>query len=829
MLISLKWLKELLPNLKATPASLEKRLSAAGVEVESVLHQKDTLTGVLVGEVRSVEPHPNADKLNVTSVWDGAELHTVVCGAPNVQAGQRVAFAPVGVKLPNGLLLESRAIRGVMSSGMICSEAELGISAANEGILVLKPRSKPGRALAEVLELDDVFFELSITPNRPDLLSHFGIARELAALYQLPAPKVSVRVREASKAASDLAKVEIKDTKRCPKYVARVISGVRVGPSAPWIQRRLKNLGIRSISNVVDATNLVLLELGHPLHAFDLAKLRGARIVVRTPAEGEVIRTLDDQVRTLASDDLVIADAESPVALAGVMGGAESEVGEDTQTILLESAFFQPSTVRKTSKRHGLHTEASHRFERGADIAMAEHAVDRCAALIVELAGGHVLKGRLAVGRREKSSAPVGVRPERASRLIGRPITREEARSTLTLLGLKPVRKPAEKKTKAKGKAKKKHAGASPLVSWSDALFFEVPSHRIDLEREEDLIEEIARVAGYDTIPTVMPALSSGGLFTASVRIPAERRARRAMVEAGFFEAISLAFSASSQVESLGLSVDSAVVIANPLGEETQLMRPSLVPALLKAARTNQDNLPSVTDLRLFEVGKTFAWADPSAELPRERTRLTWIMRGLRSPAGWGSAKDLTDIFDMKAVVERMLDAFRIRGHVFRVDDTPWLHPTSATRIEHEGEVLGVFGEAHPDVLGRFGLEGAPVFVADLDLDVLDARAGGLAKFGGLPKFPPAQRDLSFFVQKAVTSESVLNAIHGAGTRMLESVELFDVYAGRGVPEGQKSLAVSLVFRVADRTLTDREVDEAQAVVVSAVLALGAQLRANPS
>ncbi|MBK8013225.1 MAG: phenylalanine--tRNA ligase subunit beta [Deltaproteobacteria bacterium] len=829
MLISFKWLKELLPNLKATPASLEKRLSAAGIEVEGVVYQKETLAGVLVGEVRSVEPHPNADKLKVTAVWDGAELHTVVCGAPNVQSGQRVAFAPVGVKLPNGVVLESRALRGVTSSGMICSEAELGISGANEGILILKPRSKPGRALSEVLELDDVFFELSITPNRPDLLSHFGLAREIAALYQLPAPKVSARVREASKAASDHAKVEIKDTKLCPKYVARVISGVRVGPSAPWIQRRLKNLGIRSISNVVDATNLVLLELGHPLHAFDLAKLRGARIVVRTPAEGEQMRTLDGQVRHLASDDLVIADAEGPVALAGIMGGSESEVSEDTQTILLESAFFQPGSVRRTSKRHGLHTEASHRFERGADIAMAEHAVDRCAALIVELAGGYVLKGRLAAGRRDKASSPVGVRPERASRLIGRPIAREEARSTLMALGLKPVRKPAEKKAKTKGKAKKKHLGGSSTVSWSDALFFDVPTYRMDLVREEDLIEEIARVAGYDTIPTVMPSLSSGGLLAANVRVSADRRARQAMVEAGFFEAISLAFSARSQVEALGLSADAAVVIANPLGEETQLMRLSLLPALLKAVRTNQDNLPSVTDLRLFEVGKAFLWDDPKSELPLERTRLTWVMRGLRSPPGWGTSKDMTDIFDLKAVVERVVDAFRIRGHVFRPDDTPWLHPTSATRIEHEGAVLGVFGEAHPDVLAKFGIEGSPVFTADLDLDALDARRGALAKFGGLPKFPPAQRDLSFFVRKEVTSEAVLNAVRGADSTMLESVDLFDVYEGRGVPEGQKSLAVSLVFRVPDRTLTDREVDEAQEVVVAAVRALGAQLRANPS
>ncbi len=807
MLISLEWLKELLPGLKAGPDAIAKRLTAAGIEVEGVVRPADELRGVVAAEVRAVEPHPDADKLSVTRVFDGDTEHVVVCGAPNVAAGQRVAFAPAGTTLPNGVTLERRSIRGIESAGMICGEDELGlVDTKAEGILVLKPRSKPGKPLAEVLKINDVIYELSITPNRADCLSHLGIARELAALLGVPAPKLSVRVREAGKASSSVAKVEIKDGKRCPKYVARVLTGVKVGPSPSWVQKRLKSVGVRSISNVVDATNLVLMELGHPLHAFDLDKLGGQRIVVRTAKPAEKIELLDHTVLELSKEDLVIADAEVPVALAGVMGGAGSEVSDATTNILLESAMFDPVSVRRTAKRYGLHTEASHRFERGADPEMVEAAIDRCAQLIAEISeSGTIHKGQIAVVKSSPEPKVVLIRPDRASQVIGRTVGKQEVRDSLSALGLKPAKAPA-------GRDKKKKPPG-------DALFFRVPSWRVDLSIEEDLIEEVARVAGYDAIPTVMPS-SATEVWTKAPDRDLEREVRGALVAEGLFEAISLAFSSRRVVEDLGLDVEHAVLVQNPLGEESQLMRLSLLPALLTAARLNQDNLPSITDLRLFEIGKTFRWASPAAgpnTLPLETRRVGILMRGHRAPQDWTGSKAVLDAYDLKGVLEGLFGRFRVQAE-WRPEERPWLHPRSSTRVVADDRTLGVFGEAHPNVMDRFGLEGPPVFLAELELDALAQALGSTAVFRPLPKLPPAQRDLSFFVDRAVAAAEILRVIRDAGTpEALEAVSVFDVYEGKGVPEGKKSLAVAMTFRSDVRTLTDADVEAAQAAVIGAL------------
>lgn len=819
MQVSLDWIKELLPSLKAKPDAVERRLTAAGIEVEGMVRPADALQGVVAAEVRKLDPHPDADKLRIAAVFDGEKEHRVVCGAPNVAEGQKVAFAPVGVTLPIGLTLEPRAIRGIESEGMICAEDELGlVDAKSEGIMVLKPRTKPGKKLADVLKLNDVIFELSITPNRADALSHLGIARELAALYGQPLPKVSIRVREAGKAAASLAKVEIKDGKRCPKYVGRVITGVKVGPSPLWVQQRLKAVGVRSISNIVDATNLVLMELGHPLHAFDLEKLNDKRIVVRTAKKKEKITLLDGQTLELSDEDLVIADAAVPVALAGVMGGADSEVGEGTTSILLESAMFDPTTVRRTAKRYGLHTEASHRFERGADPSMVEVAVDRCAQLIVELSeSGTIHKGRVSVAKSEPEPKVVSIRPDRASLVIGRPVSKQEIRESLTALGLKPAK--AKKTSSKKKKVKKALPG--------DAMHFRVPTWRVDLALEEDLIEEVARLGGYDQIPTSMPP-SGGAVWTEGPERDHDREVRDVLVAEGFYEAVSLAFTSKRVAEDLGMDVSQGVYVQNPLGEESQLMRLSMLPALLRAARLNQDNLPSITDLRLFEVGKTFAWSTPPQRLPRETRRVGIVMRGRRAPPSWTGEKAMLDAYDLKGVVEAVLDYFRIQA-TFEAFDAAWLHPRSSTRIDCEGRTLGLLGEAHPNVMDRFGLEGPPVFLAELDLDALVHCVGGHGVFVPLPKLPPAQRDLSFYVDRDVLAAQVVETIESAGaSQNLESVRLFDVYEGKGVPEGKKSLAVAMTFRSGARTLTDAEVEGAQLAVTKALEErLGAQIRSG--
>lgn len=807
MKASLKWIKEILPNLKVAPAAIEKRFNAVGLEVEGVERQDTALDGVIVGEVKRLVPHPDADKLRIASVFDGEKTHQVVCGAPNVKEGQRVAFAPAGFTLPNGVTLEERKIRGVESSGMICSESELGISDEHEGILVTKPRARAGKPIAQVEALDDVVLELGITPNRPDVLSHFGLARELAAMFQLERPKASVRVRESGGDAKAHAKVSI-DDKRCEKFTGRVLLGVKVGPSPVWVKRRLKQLGIRSISNVVDATNIALMELGHPLHAYDLHKVGGARLVARAAEDGEKVTLLDGTVKTLVADDLVIADANGPVGLAGVMGGLDSEVTEATVDILLEAAVFDPKAVRKSARRHGLHTEASHRFERGVDSEMVEVALDRCAQLIVELAGGQVLKGRLVDEKVKRKPIVVPIRPERASMLIGRAFDKKEVKAALTALGLRAVKNPAAG-AKDKKKTKKKDR-------YADAMFFEVPSWRLDLALEEDLIEEVGRLYGYDNIPAVMPP-GRKEPFTEAPRRIAERDVRDVLAHEGYAECISLAFDAEKDAEALGLDLSRAVILANPLGEESRVMRMSLVPALLRAARLNQDNLPSLTDLALFEVGKTFVWASPPGELPNEAHRIGLLLRGRRAPISWTQKGTPVDAFDLKGSVEAVLEHYRVDGVKWLPAEVPWLHPRSATRIDKEGRSLGVFGELHPAVAEQYGLEGPPAFVAQLELDAIVKVAGARERFAALPKLPPAQRDLSFFVADEVASDRVLATIRGAAGDHLEAVELFDVYVGKGVPEGKKSLAVALVFRAPDRTLTDREVDGAQAAIIGAL------------
>lgn len=820
MRASLNWIKELLPNLKATPAAIEQKLTAVGIEVEAVERQADAYDGIVTAEVKTLAPHPEADRLQIAEVFDGERTVGVVCGASNVAVGQKVALAKVGAKLPVGIEIARRAIRGVTSEGMICSEQELGLAESSDGILVLNRRSRPGKPIASVIGQTDVVFELGVTPNRPDVLSHLGVARELAAIYGLPLPAPTAKPQTSGEPASTRAKVEIRGAQRCPRYVARVVEGVKVGPSPAWVARRLEAVGLRPISNVVDATNLALLELGHPLHAFDLDKLAGNKIVVRVAKATETLTTIDGEVRKLDPDDLVIADATDPVALAGVMGGGASEVTDGTVNLLLESAMFDPRSVRRSSKRHGLHTEASHRFERGADPLALELAIDRCAELILQLAGGRLLPGRVEVVKREPKQGVVYIRPERAALLLGRPVDRKEVRGALTALGLKKVKPPGddERLPRAAKKRKKKTLPAS-------AMFFSIPSWRVDLEREEDLIEEVARLVGYDTIPAVMPNLGTE-VWTAGRTPDPVADVRAALVAEGFFESISLAFSAGTHLEAMGFDVERAVRLTNPLGAETALMRMSLLPSMLRSARLNQGH--QRTDLRLFELGRTFRWAQPPGALPVEASQVALVLRGRRLPPSWSSGKATIDAFDLKAVLEGLLDALRICGASYAAPEpeVSWLHPRSATCVRVGDVELGVMGELHPDVATRFELEGDPLFVAELSVAALHGARGGISRFCALPRFPGVGRDLSFFIDRAVPSASILATVRTCGAANLSSVDVFDVYEGKGLPEGQRSIAVTMQFRAADRTLTDDEVDAAQQAVMTALeQSLGASIR----
>lgn len=823
MKVSYDWLKELLPELKKSPELIMRRLTDAGIEVEEVHSQAQALEGVIVGEVRDLTAHPQSDRLRIARVYDGAHERQVVCGAPNVAAGQKVAFAPVGTRLPNGLVLERRAIRGTESEGMICSEAELGLGVDQSGILVLPGRARAGKSIAPHVGRTDFILEVSPTPNRSDVLSHHGLVRELAALFGLPPPKTGLRVKERGDPASMHAKIDIRAGQRCPRYVARVIRGVKVGPSPESVRRRLESLGVRPISNVVDATNLVLHELGHPLHAFDLKKLEGAKVIVRLAKAGETITTLDEVERKLTEDDLVIADAEHPIALAGVMGGRDSEVDGSTVDILLESAMFDPRSIRRTAKRLGLHTEASHRFERGADPRILELAVDRAAMLITELAGGDVLPGRIEVIRREHKAPIVSVRPSRATLLLGRPVTKKEIVKTLAALGLRSTKAPTDEERRPRGERPKK----KPELP-KETLHFSVPSWRHDIEREVDLIEEVARVAGFGLIPTLMPPMPAR-IRAVGIGLTPIESTRRALVGAGFYEAVSLAFSSRTQIEAMGGDPAAAVEVENPLGEESGYLRTSMLPSLLKAAVYNQEQARR-TDLRIFEIGRSFEWRDSRSELPFEAERVGILLRGRRFPAGWASGSEITDVFDLKGALERLLHAFSVDEVTVELDDAPWLHPASASGLWAVGGgrrlCLARFGELHPDVAERFGLEGPSCFVAEVELEMLALARGPERRFRPESDRPPVLRDLAFFVDRSVPSDRVLRETRQSAGPLLESCELFDVYEGRGVPEGQRSLALRLSFRAEDRTLTAAEIEAVEARIKAHLAKdVGARLR----
>ena len=814
MKASLKWMKELLPGLTAPADEVEQRLTSAGLEVEGTESPAEALAAIVTAEVRTCEKHPDADKLSICTVFDGEADNNVVCGAPNVRTGLKVAFAPVGTTLPGGLTLERRKIRGVLSEGMICAEDELGLSDDHDGVMELPAGTAAGLKLVDLLKLDDTIYELGVTPNRPDVLSHFGLARELSAIYGQPMPTAQVSLQEVDTEAVGQATVKIEATERCSKYVGRVIKGVKVQPSPADVQQRLQSVGQRPISNVVDATNIALMELGHPLHAFDLHRLKEHTVIVRQAKAGESIELLDGSKKKLSEDDVVIADAERPVALAGVMGGANSEVHEQTVDILLEAAVFDASSVRRSARRHALHTEASHRFERGVDFEMVEAAIDRCAELIVQMGGGEVQKGRVSVAGSAPTRHAVPIRAERAQRVLGRPVEQAEVDTTLTRLGFI-------------GMTEAERADWTTIdLNWdlryASATWFRAPSWRVDISREEDLIEEVGRLHGYDDLPSQMPP-SGKAVWRSAPKADTEDQVRDQLVAQGFYEAISLAFSSKKDAQAMGVN-EGAVVVANPLGEESQLMRVSMLPPLLQAAQLNQDNLPSVTDLRLFELGRSFTWTGAD-KIPVQGRKLGIVMRGRRYPTGWSNDASVMDAYDLKGVLDGLCARFDVQPEV-QAHEEVWLHPRSGSALIQDGQILARFGEAHPHLMQRYGLEGPPAFVAEVDVDALAAHGHSHATFAPVAKLPPAQRDLSFFVKKAVSAAAVLGAVRTAGQGgLLEDVQIFDVYEGKGVPEDEKSLAISMTFRASKRTLTDAEVEAAQQPILKALEGLGARIR----
>lgn len=800
MNVSYYWLKDLV-DFDLKPDAVAERLTMVGLEAEGIDYQKNTYDGIVVGRVLSVKTHPKADNLFILAVDIGKERLNVVCGAKNLSVGDKVPVAKVHTRLPTGKKIEKVEIKGILSWGMICSEMELGLEESSEGIMILPKDAKPGESIAAVLGLDDIIIDINVTPNRPDCLSMTGVAREIASIVnkKVKVPKYSIVEEEEN--IKKFTSVTIEDPDLCPRYTARVIRDVKIAPSPSWMQKRLRAVGLRPINNIVDITNYVLLELGHPLHAFDYDLLRENRIVVRRARNNEEIITLDNIQRKLDNETLIIADSKSPVAIAGIMGGVETSVNDKTQNILLESAYFDPVSIRRASKRLKLHTESSHRFERGADPEEVVQASARAAYLIREISKGKIAKGQIDNYPKPIKGFEVTLRTNRVNWVLGTDLKEKTIGDYLKKLGLKT------KKTKG------------------DELKVEIPSFRRDLTREIDLIEEVVRLHGYDNIPTTLPPARLS--FKEKDRyLTAEKGVRDILVGCGFFEVINYSFISEADIDRLKIKEkDKArrfVTLRNPISKEAGIMRTTLIPGLLHNIALNHHH--SIYDVMIFEVGKVFI-AKTEDELPDERRHLCAAISGSKEEVSWYSKKDKSDFFDMKGVVEVLLEKLNIPKADISPLDVEYLYPSSSMRLNIRGKNIGIFGQISPDVLESFDIH-QDTYVLEIELENQLLSSRKEREFKPLPKYPALLRDIAIVVDERVSSEEVRDIIIGTDSHILKEARLFDVYRGKPIPTGEKSLAYSLTYRADDRTLTDKEIDQVHSDIIERLRKkIGARLR----
>ena len=797
MRISLGWLRELV-DVDVSDDELKSLLDFSGTKVETVARPGEAIDGVVVAEVIDVRSHPNADNLTLVEVSTGPETETVVCGARNFQPGDRVPLARVGARLSE-LAISERKIRGEISRGMLCSGAELGVSKDHSGILVLSPDAPLGEDVVKVLHLDDAIFELEVTPNRGDCMGMIGVAREVAALTgkELRMPDATVAVDDSVTARVE---VSIEDPEGCPRFTARVVDGVTVGPSPEWMTARLTAAGIRPISNIVDITNYIMLETGHPLHAYDRRRLRGDKFVVRRARAGERFITLDGEERSMSGEDLMVCDAERALGIAGVMGGEESEVSAGTTTVVLECAYFDPALVSITSRRHFLRTEASARFERGADPEDAAYASNRAARLMAELAGGRVASELVDEYPVTVARRSLVLRSERTGHVLGYRVDAARQAAWLRAVGF-------------------------TVEEAGGALHVTVPTFRPDVEREVDLIEEVARLEGYDKLPATLPGGGAGGLERDQ---QARRTLARSLAGVGLSEAWTPSMFADHDLDALGLAGDhparSLVRIANPMTENESAMRTTLLPGLLRSVARNVAH--RARSIALFEIAHVY---EPSGEiLPRESEVLCAAFCGDRLDPGWARDSRNWDFFAAKGVLEAVLDSVGVTEPETSPASGMPFHPTRAAAVALEGAPLGVVGEIHPDVCGRFDVpEGTVAF--EIALEPVYASLPGRAKVEHLPRFPALYIDLALVVDEEVAAAAVEGAIHDAGAPEVTSVGLFDVYRGDQVPEGKKSLAYALEIRLEDRTPTEEDETRVRDRILRAVEEkTGARLRGGP-
>jgi len=792
MLLPLNWLREFVPY-EGNAEMLGDRLTMLGLELEELVRPFDNIKDVVVGHVVECGQHPDSDHLSVTRVDIGSEVLDIVCGAPNVAKGQKVPVAPVGATLPGGLVIKKTKLRGAPSHGMICSERELALTDDHSGIWVLDPALVPGTRLVDALNLDTEVLDIGITPNRGDCLSVLGLAREAALALDLPLTLKPFALTESATNAADVLAIEVADGERCPLYMARVLENVGIHRSPDWLRFRLLAAGMRPISNIVDVTNYVMLGYGQPLHAFDLDTVRGGKIIVNRAADGEKFITLDGQERTLTSRDLTIRDTERAIALAGVMGGLDTEITAKSTRVLLECATFQPQTVRHTARRLGIPSESSYRYERGVDQALAPFCVDMAAALMVSVGGPSVIiySGVAKDEPRPWKSTPARFRTARCNTLLGQEMDTAFCQKTLEKLG-------CELDT-----AKNDEWAVLP------------PSHRPDLTREADLIEEIARVFGVDrfepTLPAIPHAIARAGMPETEYAF--WRRIRRWGAGLGLNEVINYSFVGNADLDRFNLTQDNRIQIMNPLSSELDVMRTELIPGLLTSLRNNIAQ--GHTGLRLFELAHVFHADASLSTTAKEPGRIGFIMHGERFDSSWPHQPGILGYEDLKGVVEHLLTSLHLRETVFTVEENPhpWLRPAVAVSIGTTR--IGVMGRVLPEIADSAHAR-QDVWAAELDLNLLRSLHDLMSvKFTPLPVYPPVRRDITLAVPYSLPAQSVLDAIDAMRLPLLEEAHLHDVYAPDN--EDVRRLTFRMTFRHGKRPLEDAEVDKQRDKIVAQI------------
>ncbi|MEL4025783.1 phenylalanine--tRNA ligase subunit beta [Lysinibacillus endophyticus] len=801
MLVSLNWLKQYVDIDGLTAEELAEKITRSGIEVDAVIDRSQGMTNVVVGYVVSKEKHPDADKLNVCQVEVGeGDVRQIICGAPNVAAGQKVIVALPGARLPGGIKIKKAKMRGQESNGMICSLQELGVEgrvvpkAYADGIYVLPDDAVPGSDALELIGLRDTVLELGLTPNRSDALSMLGVAYEVAAILSREVKLPEVKYETTYEKAEDVLNLRV-EAKENPLYAAKVVKNVKIAQSPLWLQHYLMAAGVRPHNNVVDITNYILMEYGQPLHAFDYDALKTKEIVVRLANEGEKIVTLDDQERTLKAHNLVITNGIEPVAIAGVMGGANSEVTENTTTVVIESAYFDGFSVRRTSKEIGLRSDASARFEKGVDPNRVILAAERAAQLLAELAGGEVLEGTVLVDELDKTPTRVVVSPDFINARLGMKISLEDMLSILNRLQF-------------------------DVEAANGLLIIDAPTRRQDIKIEEDIVEEIARLYGYDEIPMTLPEGNDqvGGLTP----YQAKRRVARNFLEgAGLYQAVTYSLTSEELSQKYALKAEETTKLLMPMSEERSTLRQSLIPHLLESASYNvARNAESVA---LYEIGSVFL-GKTSEGLPYEEEHVAVVVTGKWVDNAWQGEKVNADFFIVKGILEGLFEKLGLADRISYVKSTvDGLHPGQTADIFLDGEKVGIIGGLHP--VERKNLDLKDTFVAELNLKaILTATVEDLV-YTAVPRFPAMTRDIALELDRSTPAGEIIEIIRKAGTKLLKDVKVFDVYEGEKMAPGKKSVAFSLTYFDPERTLTDDEVVNAHEKVLKALVEAGAEVR----